>query len=268
MFTLCNEIEITTEPIDPVEILPNSEEIVVTSIGTDCSEENDESMLLTPPVQAIFTSGVHFLSHESLLTPKLELIDDNEVDSEMNSYELTVQGRRDLLEYLIQDDGTVVCKWCGEVLPSRTHWYRHKYKLHVSSPPGTANLFKCYRCNVFFKSRKGYVGHCTSRHSSDDNDLDGINSDNNTDNNDSATDNKTNLDSSNNLKIKRSTTGNIKQDNELEVYSSKIEEYEKQREREEKLVAEIIDRVKKECEAQGSTVTRRGYSRRTTVMNT
>jgi hypothetical protein len=54
--------------------------------------------------------------------------------------------RRDLLEYLINKDGSVVCKWCGELLPSRTHWYRHKYKFHISSPPpGTASLFKCYR---------------------------------------------------------------------------------------------------------------------------
>lgn len=44
-------------------------------------------------------------------------------------------------------------------------------------------------------------------------------------------------------------------------------DWEQQREKEEKLVADIIDRVKRECEAQGETVTRRGYSRRSTVMN-
>ena len=44
-------------------------------------------------------------------------------------------------------------------------------------------------------------------------------------------------------------------------------DYEEQREKEEKLVAEIIDRVRRECEAQGEAITRRGYSRRTTVMN-
>lgn len=44
-------------------------------------------------------------------------------------------------------------------------------------------------------------------------------------------------------------------------------DWEQQREKEEKLVADIIDRVKRECEAQGETVTRRGYSRRSTIMN-
>ena len=44
-------------------------------------------------------------------------------------------------------------------------------------------------------------------------------------------------------------------------------DWEHQREKEEKLVADIINRVKRECEAQGETVSRRGYSRRTTVMN-
>lgn len=43
-------------------------------------------------------------------------------------------------------------------------------------------------------------------------------------------------------------------------------DWEEQRVKEEKLVADIIDRVRKECEAQGSAVTRRGYSRRSTVM--
>ncbi|XP_075236451.1 uncharacterized protein LOC142333313 [Lycorma delicatula] len=232
-FTLSNDISITTEPLEPVENLPNSEDVVITPIGPD-GTENETG--IPPPVQALFASGVHFLSHESLLAvPKQEPIDDIE-ESDSSNFDMTLQGRRDLLEYLIQEDGSVICKWCGEVLPSRTHWYRHKYKLHVSSPPGTTNLFKCYRCNVFFKSRKGYVGHITSRHSSNDNDLDNINNDNRS----------------------------IRNNDDL---PSNIEEYEKQREREEKLVAEIIDRVKKECEAQGSTVTRRGYSRRSTVMN-
>lgn len=45
--------------------------------------------------------------------------------------------------------------------------------------------------------------------------------------------------------------------------------WEERRSKEEKLVADIIDRVRKECEAQGSGLaTRRGYTRRTTVMNT
>ena len=75
---------------------------------------------------------------------------------------------RKLLEYLIQKDGSVVCKWCGEVLPSRTRWYRHKYKLHVATQVAQpAPLFKCHSCNAYFKSRKGYIGHLSSRHSDD-----------------------------------------------------------------------------------------------------
>lgn len=78
---------------------------------------------------------------------------------------------RKLLEYLIQNDGSVVCKWCGEVLPSRTRWYRHKYKLHVSTQvTQPAPLFKCHSCNAYFKSRKGYIGHLSSRHSDNEND--------------------------------------------------------------------------------------------------
>lgn len=50
--------------------------------------------------------------------------------------------------------------------------------------------------------------------------------------------------------------------------SSKSDIWERQREKEEKLVADIIDRVRRECEAQGAMVSRRGYSRRSTVMNT
>lgn len=76
-----------------------------------------------------------------------------------------------LLEYFIQNDGSVVCKWCGEVLPSRTRWYRHKYKLHVSTQVAQpAPLFKCHSCNAYFKSRKGYIGHLSSRHSDNEND--------------------------------------------------------------------------------------------------
>lgn len=74
-----------------------------------------------------------------------------------------------LLEYFIQNDGSVVCKWCGEVLPSRTRWYRHKYKLHVATQViQPAPLFKCHSCNTYFKSRKGYIGHLSARHSEND----------------------------------------------------------------------------------------------------
>lgn len=47
------------------------------------------------------------------------------------------------------------------------------------------------------------------------------------------------------------------------------DDWDEKRSREEKLVADIIDRVRRECEAQGTNGgARRGYTRRTTVMHT
>lgn len=224
--SICEDVSIT--PASPgfqrLDASPTSEDVVITPIRV--SE--------TSPVQ--FAPGVHFLSHESILQPKEEPLDDLDDDSS----EGMIPGRRDLLEYLINEDGSVVCKWCGELLPSRTHWYRHKYKFHISNPPGTSSLFKCYRCNVFFKSRKGYLGHVSSRHSKIEQ----------------------------NVVFERDDLKPCRRGRRMsEDFQGNPEEYEKQREKEEKLVADIIDRVKRECEAQGSTVTRKGYSRRSTIMN-
>jgi hypothetical protein len=33
------------------------------------------------------------------------------------------------LDYVINEDGSCTCKLCGEKVASRTHWYRHKYKV-------------------------------------------------------------------------------------------------------------------------------------------
>ncbi len=33
------------------------------------------------------------------------------------------------LDYILNEDGTCTCKLCGELALSRTHWYRHKYKV-------------------------------------------------------------------------------------------------------------------------------------------
>ena len=38
-------------------------------------------------------------------------------------------GDSSTLDYIVNDDGSCVCKLCGEVTASRTHWYRHKYKV-------------------------------------------------------------------------------------------------------------------------------------------
>ncbi|XP_072746438.1 uncharacterized protein Ttk isoform X2 [Anoplolepis gracilipes] len=175
-------------------------------------------------------SGVHFLTDRA---------EEDRADlllSKSEAGESEPEVRKQLLEYLIQNDGSVVCKWCGEVLPSRTRWYRHKYKLHVSTQVAQpAPLFKCHSCNAYFKSRKGYIGHLSSRHSDNENDEN------------------------------REEPGNKKPRKTSDI--GKGPDWEQQREKEEKLVADIIDRVKRECEAQGETVTRRGYSRRSTIMN-
>lgn len=76
-------------------------------------------------------------------------------DDEDSEVKETPKGRSDLLEYVIRTDGRVICKLCGEILQSRTHWYRHKYKLHVIQPLSPAPLFQCEQCLVYFKSRKG-----------------------------------------------------------------------------------------------------------------
>lgn len=91
--------------------------------------------------------GVHFLTTKTEDTATKE-----DEDSEVR--EIT-NGRSDLLEYVIRTNGSVICKLCGEILQSRTHWYRHKYKQHVIQPLNPSPLFQCEQCLVYFKSRKG-----------------------------------------------------------------------------------------------------------------
>lgn len=179
-------------------------------------------------------TGIHFLTDD----------ENGAIQSENeDNYE---KKKCELLEYLIHSDGTVVCKLCGEVLASRTHWYRHKYKVHVNSLIHPAPLFKCSHCNAFFKSRKGYMGHYATRHSD-------------------LNETPTSEELDNNI-VKEEV------DTESKINSGKKKDksadWEEKREKEEKLVADIIDRVRKECEAQGALLNRRGYSRRSTVMNT
>ncbi|XP_025831628.1 uncharacterized protein LOC108739769 [Agrilus planipennis] len=179
-------------------------------------------------------AGVHFLTDN----------EENATSTQDNnlSYE---KKKSELLEYMIRDDGSVTCKLCGEVLASRTHWYRHKYKLHVNNLLNPAPLFKCVRCNVFFKSRKGFMGHVGARHADD------VESHDDT-----------------NVVIKEEVVETPSDGPKTVKYKKEVKpvNWEEQREKEEKLVADIIDRVRKECEAQGTTITRRGYSRRSTVM--
>ena len=62
------------------------------------------------------------------------------------------------LDYSLNENGSCTCKLCGEIVSSRTHWYRHKYKVH------NVALFRCEKCEIFFKSKKGYEGHLANKH--------------------------------------------------------------------------------------------------------
>lgn len=168
-----------------------------------------------------------------------------------------------------------MCKWCGELLPSRTHWYRHKYKLHVPTAGLPAGLIKCIKCNTFFKSRKGYVGHCISRHGSVEEAEKEEEEDDNIiikeeklvlyeeDNVEEVSENIEKEEANRRNKLMESFGRGRKRNL---IKDEKREDYLKQREKEEKLVADIIAKVKKECEDQSITMCRRGYSRRSTVM--
>lgn len=184
-------------------------------------------------------TGVHFLTDEDI----------NKAD---DSYE---KKKSELLEYLIRQDGSVVCKLCGEVLASRTLWYRHKYKLHMKNL-NPSPLFKCTHCNVFFKSRKGYTGHLSSRHGENQDVADEVN----------VVVKEEIVETSYNI-VSPPTV--VPTSNNSKKKIEKLADWEEQRVKEAKLVADIIDRVRKECETQGTPVGRRGYSRRSTsIMNT
>lgn len=62
------------------------------------------------------------------------------------------------LDYVLNSNGTATCKLCGELLPSRNHWYRHKYKTHATA------LYRCDDCGVVYKSKKGYETHMEVKH--------------------------------------------------------------------------------------------------------
>ncbi|XP_015171128.1 PREDICTED: protein tramtrack, alpha isoform isoform X3 [Polistes dominula] len=230
-FEICTSSSSSSSP-PPIAAAPQTTTTTTMTMTTTTRSEDENVSESTTGAfikSERVVSGVHFLDDREEERGELLLPKSESVDSEP-------EVRKQLLEYLIQNDGSVVCKWCGEVLPSRTRWYRHKYKLHVSTQvTQPAPLFKCHSCNAYFKSRKGYIGHLSARHSDNENDE--------------------NREEPSNKKTRKTTD------------IGKGPDWEQQREKEEKLVADIIDRVKRECEAQGETVTRRGYSRRSTVMN-
>lgn len=217
--------------------------IISTEVARSMLQETSEVEERYEKIDAEPNTGVHFLTDEENLNNKSD-----------ESYE---KKKSELLEYLIRQDGSVVCKLCGEVLASRTHWYRHKYKLHVNNLVNPAPLFKCTHCNVFFKSRKGYMGHTSTRHGENQEVTDEVN----------VVVKEEIVETSYNIGTPTPTNTTIANNSKKKV--EKMGDWEEQRVKEAKLVADIIDRVRKECEAQGAPVGRRGYSRRSTsIMNT
>ncbi|XP_050352948.1 protein abrupt-like isoform X1 [Nymphalis io] len=276
------EDDVNSIPIITLEVLSDSS-------AAEYKEENIIEIQQNT-IEAIQESGVHFLT---------ETINGDETENkdQDNSKDIP-KVRNDLLEYMTRNDGSVVCKLCGEVLQSRTHWYRHKYKLHVIQPLNPAPLFQCEQCLVYFKSRKGYIGHLASRHSDVLKDSSPVLTNSQAEalsqqqttkpTTTTQTDIKEEIDPE--LSIPKSSVPNYqtngKQLNNTVVKTPETKkghrntrgsswenisqsEWEERRSKEEKLVADIIDRVRRECEAQGSGgPARRGYSRRTTVMHT
>ncbi|XP_049887394.1 uncharacterized protein LOC126381881 isoform X3 [Pectinophora gossypiella] len=228
-------------------------------------------------------TGLHFLSEKS--DESVKIVDKDESKE-------TPKARTDLLEYMMRNDGSVVCKLCGEILQSRTHWYRHKYKHHVTQPLHPAPLFQCEQCLVFFKSRKGYIGHLASRHSE-------VLAESNPVLNNSQVEATAIVKETTTQATQVTPEEPVQPDPEMSIpkttvptYQSSVlkqapartteakrasrgsrdanpADWEEKRSREEKLVSDIIDRVRRECEAQGTGgPARRGYSRRYTLMHT
>ncbi|KAJ8734899.1 hypothetical protein PYW08_014149 [Mythimna loreyi] len=223
-------------------------------------------------------TGVHFLTEQ--------IQDGNKEEGKENS-----KGRHELLEYLLKNDGSVICKMCGEVLQSRTHWYRHKYKRHAAQPTTPAPLFQCEQCFGYFKSRKGYIGHIATRHSEILADTSPVSTNTSieavvTENLQPVVVQEPKIEPDPELAIPKSSVPNYqtsvvkhtaKATETKKTYYRNREpsinqaDWEEKRSREEKLVADIIDRVRRECEAQPTppSSARRNYARRaTTVVHT
>lgn len=147
-------------PVITLELLPRANTSDMLTSHDD--RHYIDSNMIRPTLILDTTSGVHFLTEDqahSLFSSKLEV---SQADGEYaEDVSLSpARSKHELLEYLIRSDGSVVCKLCGEILQSRTHWYRHKYKFHVAPAASPAPIFKCEQCSVFFKSRKGMFFYC------------------------------------------------------------------------------------------------------------
>ncbi|XP_072379398.1 uncharacterized protein ttk isoform X1 [Diabrotica undecimpunctata] len=229
---------ITLELLPPIK---QESVIISTESARELLQESESTEDKFESSETELVAGVHFLSDDNNLSISLDPMDPDSYEKKKNEF----------LEYVVQEDGSVVCKRCGEVLASRTHWYRHKYKVHMVQASNKlvspAPLLMCHHCKVYFKSRKGYRGHIAARHSEQP------------------------INEVVNIVPKEETVEAIT-DVSMTITrrkNDKSTEWEEQRVKEEKLVTDIINRVKKECELQGSTISRRGYSRRSTsIMNT
>ncbi|XP_045761275.1 uncharacterized protein LOC123864702 isoform X1 [Maniola jurtina] len=268
------EDDVNSMPIITLEVLTDSRSEYPSETFNDTQQN---------PIEAQ-EAGVHFLTEQ----PNPE--DTNESKDQENSKD-PPKARNDFLEYMTRNDGSVICKLCGEVLQSRTHWYRHKYKLHVVHPLNPTPLFQCEQCLVYFKSRKGYIGHLASRHSEVLKDSSPVLTNSQAEalaKQTSTTQTEIKEEPDPELVIPKTSVPNYHNNGKQNTnraskspenrklckiptrsdYNNKSD-WEEKRSREEKLVADIIDRVRRECEAQGSGgAARRGYTRRTTVMHT
>lgn len=121
---------------------------VLTDSGSEYPPETF-SDTQTNPMEAQ-EAGVHFLTEKQ--EPNQ---DEPNATKDQDDSKTPPKARNDFLEYMTRNDGSVICKLCGEILQSRTHWYRHKYKLHVVHPLNPTPLFQCEQCLIYFKSRKG-----------------------------------------------------------------------------------------------------------------
>ncbi|CAG9829922.1 unnamed protein product [Diabrotica balteata] len=146
---------ITLELLPPIK---QESVIISTESARESLQESESTEDKFESSETELVAGVHFLSDDNNLSISLDPMDPDSYEKKKNEF----------LEYVVQEDGSVVCKRCGEVLASRTHWYRHKYKVHMvqanNKLVSPAPLLMCHHCKVYFKSRKGYRGHIAARY--------------------------------------------------------------------------------------------------------
>lgn len=129
-------------PVITLEVLSDSSNIEMATTNPEEIEQKQSQ-------ESQLDSGAVYLTDKAQKEVSKAETENNDQDKDI------VKTRNEFLEYMTRSDGSVICKLCGEILQSRTHWYRHKYKLHVIQPLNPAPLFQCEQCLVYFKSRKG-----------------------------------------------------------------------------------------------------------------